>query len=89
MNDIVASSREQATGIGQVNQAITQMDSGTQQNAALVEESAAATRSMQEQASQLAQAMGGRVEVTSREGQGSTFRVLLPRGPQSTMEEAA
>jgi methyl-accepting chemotaxis protein len=55
MNDIVASSREQATGIGQVNQAITQMDSSTQQNAALVEESAAATRSMQEQASQLAQ----------------------------------
>ncbi|RXZ30645.1 PEP-CTERM system histidine kinase PrsK [Sphingomonas desiccabilis] len=41
------------------------------------------------EASQLAQAMGGRVEVTSREGQGSTFRVLLPRAPQSTMEEAA
>ena len=55
MNDIVASSREQATGIGQVNQAITRMDGGTQQNAALVEESAAATRSMQAQAGQLAQ----------------------------------
>jgi methyl-accepting chemotaxis protein len=55
MNEIVASSREQASGIGQVNQAITQMDGMTQQNAALVEESAAATRSMQEQASQLAQ----------------------------------
>jgi methyl-accepting chemotaxis protein len=55
MNEIVSSSREQASGIGQVNQAITQMDGMTQQNAALVEESAAATRSMQEQANQLAQ----------------------------------
>jgi methyl-accepting chemotaxis protein len=53
MNDIVASSREQASGIAQVNQAITQMDGSTQQNAALVEESAAATRAMLEQASQL------------------------------------
>jgi len=55
MNEIVSSSREQASGIAQVNQAIVQMDGSTQQNAALVEESAAATRSMQEQASQLAQ----------------------------------
>jgi methyl-accepting chemotaxis protein len=53
MNDIVASSREQASGIAQVNQAITQMDASTQQNAALVEESAAATRSMQEQSAKL------------------------------------
>jgi methyl-accepting chemotaxis protein len=55
MSEIVSSSREQASGIAQVNQAITQMDGSTQQNAALVEESAAATRSMQEQAGQLAQ----------------------------------
>jgi len=55
MNEIVSSSREQASGIAQVNQAIVQMDGTTQQNAALVEESAAATRSMQEQAGQLAQ----------------------------------
>ncbi|WP_323144449.1 methyl-accepting chemotaxis protein [Massilia phyllosphaerae] len=54
MNEIVSSSREQASGIAQVNQAIVQMDGTTQQNAALVEASAAATRSMQEQASQLA-----------------------------------
>jgi len=55
MSDIVASSREQASGIAQVNQAITQMDGATQQNAALVEESAAATVSMQEQAHRLQQ----------------------------------
>jgi methyl-accepting chemotaxis protein len=53
MNDIVASSREQASGIAQVNQAITQMDGATQQNAALVEESAAATLAMQEQSARL------------------------------------
>jgi methyl-accepting chemotaxis protein len=59
MNEIVASSREQASGIGQVNQAIVQMDGVTQQNAALVEESAAATRAMHEQA----QALAGLVEI--------------------------
>ena len=41
------------------------------------------------EATQLAQALGGRIEVSSREGRGSTFRVLLPRAPASTMEEAA
>jgi methyl-accepting chemotaxis protein len=55
MSDIVSSSREQASGIAQVNQAITQMDGATQQNAALVEESAAATVSMREQAHKLQQ----------------------------------
>jgi methyl-accepting chemotaxis protein len=53
MNDIVASSREQASGIAQVNHAITQMDGATQQNAALVEESAAATLAMREQSHKL------------------------------------
>jgi methyl-accepting chemotaxis protein len=55
VNEIVASNREQACGIGQVNQAIVQMDGVTQQNAALVEESAAATRTMHEQAQALAE----------------------------------
>jgi methyl-accepting chemotaxis protein len=53
MNEIVASSREQASGIAQVNGAIVQMDGMTQQNATLVEESAAATRAMHEQATAL------------------------------------
>ena len=54
MSEIAAASREQSAGIGQVNQAITQMDSVTQQNAALVEEAAAAAKSLQEQAANLA-----------------------------------
>ena len=55
MADITAASHEQSTGIGHVNQAITEMDSVTQQNAALVEEAAAAAASMQDQAAVLAQ----------------------------------
>ena len=49
VNEIDAASREQASGIDQINQAITQMDDMTQQNAALVEESAAASRAMVDQ----------------------------------------
>ena len=50
MGEITAASQEQTTGIEQINQAITQMDQVTQQNAALVEEAAAAAQSLQEQA---------------------------------------
>ncbi len=57
MGEITAASREQRSGIEQVNDAITHMDQGTQQNAALVEESAAAAKSMTEQADGLLQAI--------------------------------
>ncbi len=52
--EISAASGEQSTGIAEVNRAITQMDEVTQQNAALVEQAAAAAGSMQEQAANLA-----------------------------------
>lgn len=55
MAEISAASMEQSSGIEQVNQAIVQMDQVTQQNAALVEESAAAAESMQQQAGVLAE----------------------------------
>ncbi|MCX7141212.1 MAG: methyl-accepting chemotaxis protein, partial [Proteobacteria bacterium] len=58
MAEITAASQEQSAGIEQVNQAITQMDEVTQQNAALVEQAAAAAESMQEQAGNLATAVG-------------------------------
>src|SRR5450830_457225 len=57
VSEISAASAEQSDGIEQVNQAITQMDEVTQQNAALVEEAAAASKSLQEQAQQLEQAV--------------------------------
>ena len=55
MGEITVASKEQTTGIEQVNLAIAQMDGVTQQNAALVEESAAAAAALQEQAVSLAQ----------------------------------
>jgi methyl-accepting chemotaxis protein len=55
ITEITEAGREQAMGIEQVNQAIIQMDGVTQQNAALVEQAAAAADSLQEQAAGLAQ----------------------------------
>ncbi len=51
--EIAAASREQSSGIDQVNRAVTQMDETTQQNAALVEEAAAASQTIVEQAQAL------------------------------------
>ncbi|PWK33895.1 methyl-accepting chemotaxis protein [Cupriavidus plantarum] len=50
MDEISTASHEQSSGIAQVNQAVTQMDQVTQQNAALVEEAAAAAQALHEQA---------------------------------------
>ena len=57
MGDISAASQEQSAGIEQVNQAITQMDETTQQNAALVEEATAAAGALESQAVQLTEAV--------------------------------
>ncbi|MBM0108385.1 MCP four helix bundle domain-containing protein [Steroidobacter sp. S1-65] len=51
--EIAAATSEQSTGIDQINHSIANMDTATQQNAALVEESAAAAKSMQQQAQRL------------------------------------
>jgi len=53
VSDIAAASEEQSEGIEQVNKAIAQMDEVTQQNAALVEEAAAAAQSLRDQAEKL------------------------------------
>ena len=58
MSEITAASVEQSAGIKQVNHAIAQMDDVTQQNAALVEQAAAATESLEEQARNLASTVG-------------------------------
>ena len=57
MGEIAAASTEQSRGIEQVNLAITQMDQATQQNAALVEEAAAAAKSLEDQGQQLNQSI--------------------------------
>lgn len=58
MAEISAASQEQSSGIALVNKAITEMDAVTQQNAALVEEAAAAADSLQQQSNELAEAVG-------------------------------
>ena len=53
MSEIAAASQEQSLGIEEINHAVTKMDEVTQQNAALVEQAAAAAASLQEQAAHL------------------------------------
>jgi methyl-accepting chemotaxis protein len=70
--EIAAASVEQASGIDQVNNAITQMDNMTQDNAALVEEAAASSRAMQEQANELRDLMDFfKLDAATRLGSGS------------------
>ncbi len=57
MGEISTATQEQSSGVGAVSQAVTQMDQATQQNAALVEQSAAAAESLRTQADQLVQAV--------------------------------
>ncbi|WP_028207871.1 methyl-accepting chemotaxis protein [Paraburkholderia nodosa] len=57
MGEIAAASQEQSGGIDQVARAVTQMDEVTQQNAALVEEAAAAAQSLEDQAGRLREAV--------------------------------
>ena len=73
IGEITASSTEQRDGIGQVNQAVANLDQMTQQNAALVEESSAAAAAMHEQAQRLAQ-----VVAVFNVGNGA---VAAPRSP--------
>ncbi|HEY1043826.1 MAG TPA: methyl-accepting chemotaxis protein [Telluria sp.] len=82
MREIALASAEQEAGIGQINQAISQMDSVTQQNAALVEEAAAASEAMRQQAAQMEQTVS--VFELGQDGQAgrslpSTSRVPAPR----------
>lgn len=76
MAEIASASTEQHTGIDQVNEAITQLDYVTQQNAALVEEAAAAAASLYDQADALAAVAAGfslaKSEVTARARPAST-----------------
>ena len=58
ISDIAASAQEQATGLNQVNTAVNQMDQTTQQNAAMVEQSTAASHNLAGEAEELARLVG-------------------------------
>ncbi len=96
MGEISAASEEQSSGIDQVNRAVSQMDEVTQQNAALVEEAAAAAGSLQEQAQRLAEAVavfknaGDVIEVPARQlaQQRSAPRVAAPQEDEAPVAAA-
>ncbi|MGV8893705.1 MAG: methyl-accepting chemotaxis protein [Burkholderiaceae bacterium] len=94
MREITAASQEQSTGIEQVNQAITQMDETTQQNAALVEQAATAAASMEEQAVRLAQLVSAFKLTSGGAGvQATPVRIVSQGGsgrtPQGMQKKAA
>ena len=77
VSEISRASHEQTTGIEQVNLAISQMDEVTQQNAALVEEAAAASVALKEQANELARIMAVfRLDSNEQHHQGRQGMVL-------------
>ncbi len=86
MGEITSASQQQGSGIGEVNQAIGQMDTMTQQNAALVEQAAAAAESLQEQAQSLAQA----VSIFRLKGGGAaTSPVMRPAAARAKVAAAS
>jgi len=102
IGEITAAASEQSEGIGQVNSAVTQLDQMTQQNAALVEESAAAAESLKEQAKRLAQVVAafrldaapdarpsiGAAPATPREPAVRSARQAIERARQPALREA-
>ena len=86
VGEITAAAAEQSQGIGEVNTAVAQLDQMTQQNAALVEESAAAAESLREQAGRLAGVVGG---FRLAGGDGATARPAAAPRPAAARAPAA
>jgi methyl-accepting chemotaxis protein len=81
--EIAAASREQSSGIEQVNKAVMQMDQMTQQNAALVEQATAASQSMADQARELT-TMIGKYRVGEPDAAGSAASPAAPAERRSS-----
>ena len=88
MTEISAASQEQSSGIAQVNQAIVSIDDVTQQNAALVEEAAAAAQSMRDQAEMLAEAVSV-FRLAEQQYQAPAAQRALPAPAQRAARESA
>ncbi|MBF8223469.1 methyl-accepting chemotaxis protein [Halomonas sp. 328] len=87
LGEINAAAGEQRDGIGQVNVAVTELDSMTQQNAALVEESTTAAERLKEQADRLAQAVGA-FTLSQSAAQPSLPRPSAAAAPSQELEHA-
>jgi methyl-accepting chemotaxis protein len=86
VTEIAAGAREQATGLDEVNIAINQMDQVTQQNAAMAEQSSAASRSLSQEAGQLA-GLIGQFKVSEESANASV--VALEARPRGKIKSAA
>ncbi|REG60902.1 methyl-accepting chemotaxis sensory transducer with Cache sensor [Paraburkholderia sp. BL6669N2] len=87
MGEIAAASEEQSSGIAQVGRAVTQMDEVTQQNAALVEQAAAAAASLQDQAGRLRETVNA-FRVDGAEGSAPGSAVVAARRVTATLATA-
>ncbi len=81
--EISAASQEQAAGIDQVNKAVMQMDQGTQQNAALVEEATSASQSMKQQAAALLEQVAYFTLAEDKSGSKTGMGIGLAKSPAS------
>ncbi len=87
VGEISSASREQSSGIAQVGEAVTQLDKATQQNAALVEESAAASESLKAQAARLLEAVAS-FKLDSQHQQRSAAPAAAPRPKTAALPRA-
>ncbi|WP_313704107.1 methyl-accepting chemotaxis protein [Massilia sp.] len=85
MSEIANASAEQSAGIEQVNMSIIEMDSMTQQNAALVEEAAAAAQSLQDQAGELARVVSIFKLVEGEESLAAPAPAAVPAAPAASV----
>jgi hypothetical protein len=81
VGEISSASSEQSAGVAQVGEAVTQMDKATQQNAALVEQMAAAATSLRTQAGDLVQTVAVFILGANEEVGRTTIRSLQPKSP--------
>lgn len=94
ISEIAAASDEQASGIAQVNNTVSQMDEVTQQNAALVEEASASARALEEQADGLSRAvavfrLAAGIEAGSQAGASGDDVANLLRQAATASDEAS
>ena len=90
MGEITAASQEQSKGIGQINQAVTQMDEVTQQNAALVEQAAAAAGALESQASDLKAAVSMfRLDVLHDRGSANDAQTRTTAAARPALKQSA
>ncbi len=92
--EIAAASQQQSAGIVQVNQAVAEMDQGTQQNAAMVEEASAAADSMQQESSSLLEltrqfAINDGLDAAAARATAGPGVKTAPRSPRGHLDRAA